>query len=535
MAVVHFVRMVPAADGVLVPAKGGFRFTPTARRVIVGAPDVVVLPASFSVQLVGGAADVTLEPTTGAWVWRVDEYCTGTPARTTHVAVPDVAELDDTDLVVVDPATLEPAAEPEAAWVAMAQSTITTGTVTGDDLILTRTDGTTVNAGVVRGADGTIGVDGASAYEVAVANGFVGTETEWLASLQGADGTNGTATGIDTATLTGTMTLPVQAGYTYELLATAAATVTLTGPNGAQVALVVTTGGNNVVIEGKALGGGTYVAHKVTAGWNIHPVGSATIIVPPGVASPSISGVTTTTATATWAAVATATGYNVRVNGGTSTDVGNVLTYQATGLPSSTAGTIEVQAYNAAGTSAWASAGFTTATPAPVVIRLTKNDATATETGDATAGWNYAFAATPYNKGAYSTLSLAAGVDGFVEYTIAGTAAGTVQPIVSFNTAAGTAGNPNAINGVQIQTSDLKYVSTQNNAAWISTTTAANGDRVRFGRTGLTYWTRYSRDGGATWTDLRSWTAASAVRVYVQINGNAYTGQVNNVRAFNFS
>lgn len=34
--------------------------------------------------------------------------------------------------------------------------------------------------------------DGASAYELAIANGFVGTETEWLASLVGAPGTDGT-------------------------------------------------------------------------------------------------------------------------------------------------------------------------------------------------------------------------------------------------------------------------------------------------------------------------------------------------------
>ena len=33
---------------------------------------------------------------------------------------------------------------------------------------------------------------GDSAYEIAVANGFVGTEAEWLASLEGTDGTNGT-------------------------------------------------------------------------------------------------------------------------------------------------------------------------------------------------------------------------------------------------------------------------------------------------------------------------------------------------------
>lgn len=35
------------------------------------------------------------------------------------------------------------------------------------------------------------GVPGDSAYQVAVNNGFVGTETEWLASLEGTDGTDG--------------------------------------------------------------------------------------------------------------------------------------------------------------------------------------------------------------------------------------------------------------------------------------------------------------------------------------------------------
>lgn len=35
------------------------------------------------------------------------------------------------------------------------------------------------------------GQDGASAYEVAVENGFVGSQTEWLASLHGSDGADG--------------------------------------------------------------------------------------------------------------------------------------------------------------------------------------------------------------------------------------------------------------------------------------------------------------------------------------------------------
>ncbi|MCR5728488.1 MAG: hypothetical protein K6G24_13615 [Lachnospiraceae bacterium] len=46
-----------------------------------------------------------------------------------------------------------------------------------------------------KGDTGTTGATGLSAYEIAVKNGFIGTETEWLASLKGekgADGANGT-------------------------------------------------------------------------------------------------------------------------------------------------------------------------------------------------------------------------------------------------------------------------------------------------------------------------------------------------------
>lgn len=61
------------------------------------------------------------------------------------------------------------------------------------------------------GADGIIGVDGLSAYEIAIVNGFVGTEVEWLTSLigpegpqgdPGINGTNGTngVDGVDGAT-----------------------------------------------------------------------------------------------------------------------------------------------------------------------------------------------------------------------------------------------------------------------------------------------------------------------------------------------
>lgn len=41
------------------------------------------------------------------------------------------------------------------------------------------------------GTPGKDGVDGKSAYELAVEEGFIGTEPEWLESLQGADGADG--------------------------------------------------------------------------------------------------------------------------------------------------------------------------------------------------------------------------------------------------------------------------------------------------------------------------------------------------------
>ena len=47
-----------------------------------------------------------------------------------------------------------------------------------------------------QGPAGPAGADGLSAYEVAVKNGFAGSETEWLASLKGADGRDG-RDGID--------------------------------------------------------------------------------------------------------------------------------------------------------------------------------------------------------------------------------------------------------------------------------------------------------------------------------------------------
>lgn len=48
-----------------------------------------------------------------------------------------------------------------------------------------------ISVAIVNFGGGGSGGDGKSAYEIAVENGFVGTEAEWLASLKGKDGING--------------------------------------------------------------------------------------------------------------------------------------------------------------------------------------------------------------------------------------------------------------------------------------------------------------------------------------------------------
>jgi len=71
-------------------------------------------------------------------------------------------------------------------------------------LIVTLTNGTQQDAGMARGQDGASGAQGESAYQIAVDNGFKGSETAWLASLKGPQGLPGN--GVDyehTVTVTG--------------------------------------------------------------------------------------------------------------------------------------------------------------------------------------------------------------------------------------------------------------------------------------------------------------------------------------------
>lgn len=112
----------PEAEGVL-PDDTRVGFQPTRRRY---AGTTVVLPKAFSVVPVGGVAVVELSPTGADWCWRITEYA-GQAGIIRHVAVPDADSADYVDLIDVDPATLAPAAEPVAAWWAVAEGMAVSG------------------------------------------------------------------------------------------------------------------------------------------------------------------------------------------------------------------------------------------------------------------------------------------------------------------------------------------------------------------------------------------------------------------------
>ena len=109
---------VPAVE---VAAAGHLECRPWApdadgARLHLEAPDRLLLPTSMPpVRLVGGETLLHLAPTGAGWCWQIIER---TPrGKTRHVLVPDSSDtVDYADLVDVDPATLDPAAEPEAAW-----------------------------------------------------------------------------------------------------------------------------------------------------------------------------------------------------------------------------------------------------------------------------------------------------------------------------------------------------------------------------------------------------------------------------------
>ena len=100
MTVVNIKVQVPA-NGADVPAAGSLRWEPVGRRV--GPDGALILKEGFLVPLVLGEATVDVDP--GAW--KVAELFVGHPVKYKHLDVPAAGPVNYTELVSVDPDTLD--------------------------------------------------------------------------------------------------------------------------------------------------------------------------------------------------------------------------------------------------------------------------------------------------------------------------------------------------------------------------------------------------------------------------------------------
>ncbi|AZF97637.1 hypothetical protein SEA_CALLIEOMALLEY_1 [Arthrobacter phage CallieOMalley] len=110
MTIVHFGLRHPSAAG-RIQATGRVAWVPTERKV---DGSLVVLPAKVSITL---EADASAEIEPGTYLFH-EQAVGGVSAYRT---VPNAIEVDYSSLVAVDPDTLDPEAQPEAAWYAFVE------------------------------------------------------------------------------------------------------------------------------------------------------------------------------------------------------------------------------------------------------------------------------------------------------------------------------------------------------------------------------------------------------------------------------
>jgi hypothetical protein len=151
----------------------------------------VIIPDGVTSQVVGNVATPPLDlaPNDGTWCWRISIVASSPRFRLLrYVTVPSAPSVAFGDLVEVDADTFLPSAEAISAWEA-AVATVRDGYSAYELAVQGGFVGT--EAEWLASLEGDPGPEGASAYEVAVFEGFVGDEAAWLASLRGEDGQDG--------------------------------------------------------------------------------------------------------------------------------------------------------------------------------------------------------------------------------------------------------------------------------------------------------------------------------------------------------
>lgn len=148
------------APNEIVPTNGRVIFSPSHVRKSDGK---LITMNSFTMYAIDGGLSVELDPspTPGHWAWNIEIIVPGNETVSGLYVVPFGEDVLFTDLVELDPESLEPTLDPEPAWWAMALSTVRGGYVSASGyLILTHTDGAETNAGNVKGEPGEDGDDG---------------------------------------------------------------------------------------------------------------------------------------------------------------------------------------------------------------------------------------------------------------------------------------------------------------------------------------------------------------------------------------
>lgn len=193
--------------------------------------------------------------------------------------------------------------------------------------------------------------------------------------------TNATGTKTGETTAAGSVTTDKASGTLYAVVTTSA-----TPPSGADIKAgtgvvyatsqaVTATGVQNVSATGLSAST-TYYWHFIHDNSNIITTDAFTTDAPPVVApSTAPTGLTAaaqsdTVIRLTWNALAGATGYKIRRDGVTVTDVGNVLTFDVTGLTAVTQYGFEVLAYNTAGDGPYSAQVLETTQATPTGITL---------------------------------------------------------------------------------------------------------------------------------------------------------------------
>lgn len=223
---------------------------------------------------------------------------------------------------------------------------------------------------------------------------------------------NAAIVGLHTQNVTGPQTIPVISGHTYELTATGNTVVTLTGEPGAQIALVVDPVTFTVTIEGNAVTEGTFVGHKISTGWVLHPVGGGTIgdTTAPTAGTLGVSvGETTATLTVTGAMDETALhtdAYRYSKDGGTTWTAWMIpATYQYTGLTAGTSYTFRHEVRDAALNTKLGTPVTISTTAAPVWTTVFTDAFTGVADGTALAGRTTETGALTYHTSTTATVT----------------------------------------------------------------------------------------------------------------------------------